>query len=172
MSPPSPGPAGPIAQWLTADHARLDALLDRATAGLDASAYAEFRSGLLRHIGIEEKLLLPAVQRAQGGSPLAVAARLRLDHGALAALLVPTPTPVVMSTIRHILGNHNALEEGADGVYAACDRLLGDRAEGLLREMAAYPAVPASPHNDAAGVWPAVRRALERAGHRLHGDAP
>ena len=172
MSPPSPGPAGPIAQWLTADHARLDALLDRATAGLDASAYAEFRSGLLRHIGIEEKLLLPAVQRAQGGSPLAVAARLRLDHGALAALLVPTPTPVVLSTIRHILGNHNALEEGADGVYAACDRLLGDRAEGLLREMAAYPAVPASPHNDAAGVWPAVRRALERAGHRLHGDAP
>ena len=116
MSPPSPGPAGPIAQWLTADHARLDALLDRATAGLDASAYAEFRSALLRHIGIEEKLLLPAVQRAQGGSPLAVAARLRLDHGALAALLVPTPTPGVMSTIRHILGNHNALEEAGDGV--------------------------------------------------------
>ena len=170
MSPPSPGPAGPIAQWLTADHARLDALLDRATAdaaGLDVSAYAEFRSALLRHIGIEEKLLLPAVQRAQGGSPLAVAARLRLDHGALAALLVPTPTPGVMSTIRHILGNHNALEEAGDGAYAAWDRLLGDTAEGLVREMAAYPAVPASPHNDAAGVWPAVRRALERAGYRL-----
>ena len=119
MSAPSPGPSDPIAQWLTADHARLDALLDRATAdaaGLDASAYAEFRSGLLRHIGIEEKLLLPAVQRAQSGSPLAVAARLRLDHGALAALLVPTPTPGLMSTIRHILGNHNALEEAGDGV--------------------------------------------------------
>ena len=90
-----------------------------------------------------------------------------LDPGALAALLVPTPTPGVMSTIRHILGNHNALEEAGDGVYAACDRLLGDTAEGLVREMAAYPAVPASPHNDAAGVWPAVRRALERAGYRL-----
>ena len=80
---------------------------------------------------------------------------------------MPTPTPGVMSTIRHILGNHNALEEAGDGAYAACDRLLGDTAEGLVREMAAYPAVPASPHNDAAGVWPAVRRALERAGYRL-----
>jgi hypothetical protein len=39
-----------------------------------------------------------------------------LDPGALAALLVPTPTPGVMSTIRHILGNHNALEEAGDGV--------------------------------------------------------
>jgi hypothetical protein len=111
------------------------------------------------------------VQRAQGGSPLAVATRLRFDHGALAALLVPTPTSVVVSTIRHILGNHNALEEGADSVYAACDRLLGDAANGLIREMAVYPAVPASPHNDAAGVWPAVRRALERAGYRFRDDA-
>jgi hypothetical protein len=172
-APPS-NASGPIARCLAADHARLDALLDRATPGapgLDASAYAEFRSGLLRHIGIEEKLLLPAAQRAQGGAPLAVAARLRLDHGALAALLVPTPTREVVSTIRHILAGHNDLEEGPDGVYAACDCLLGDAAEGLIREMTRYPAVPASPHNDAAGVWPAVRRALERAGYRLRDHA-
>jgi hypothetical protein len=57
-------------------------------------------------------------------------------------------------------------------LYAACDRLLGDAAEGLIRQMAVYPAPPVSPHNDAPDVWPALRRALERAGHRLHGDEP
>ncbi|HXJ34822.1 MAG TPA: hemerythrin domain-containing protein [Candidatus Eisenbacteria bacterium] len=160
---------GPIAQWLSADHARLEALFDRGTAG-DASAYGEFRSGLLRHIGIEEKLLMPAAQRAQGGRPLVAAAQLRLDHGAIASLLVPTPTPVVASTLRRILAGHNQIEEGPDGVYAVCDGLLGDTAEGLVREMAAYPAVPVSAHNDGPEVWPAVRRALERAGHRLHED--
>jgi hypothetical protein len=41
---------------------------------------------------MEEKVLLPAAQKARGGEPLQIAAKLRLDHGALAALLVPTPT--------------------------------------------------------------------------------
>jgi hypothetical protein len=58
---------------------------------------------------MEEKILLPAAQRARGGEPLPVAARLRLDHGALAALLVPTPNPTILSALRGILARHNAL---------------------------------------------------------------
>ena len=61
---------------------------------------------------MEEKILLPAAQRATGGEPLPAAARLRLDHGALAALLVPTPTPAILATMRGILARYNALEEG------------------------------------------------------------
>jgi len=43
---------------------------------------------------MEERILLPAAQRLRGGERLPIAARLRLDHGALAALLVPSATPV------------------------------------------------------------------------------
>ena len=87
-----------IHRFLTDDHRRLDALLERAVADVqrfDHAAYAAFRGGLLRHIGLEEKILLPEAQRLRGGEPLAVAATLRLQHGAIAALLVPTPTPLI-----------------------------------------------------------------------------
>jgi hypothetical protein len=157
-----------VTGYLTADHARLERLLDRATARPDAIApepYAEFRRGLLRHIAIEEKLLLPEAQRA--GAELPMATRLRLDHGALAALLVPTPTRAIVATIRDILARHNPIEEGAEGLYDLCDAVLAPRAAEIVGRMDAYPPVPASPHNDAPGVMPAVGRALERAGYRL-----
>ena len=57
---------GPITTLLVEDHRRLDGLLcsSRATADqINQTTYDQFRAGLLRHIGMEEKLLLPAVQR-------------------------------------------------------------------------------------------------------------
>jgi hypothetical protein len=160
---------GPISDYLTGDHVRLDGLLRAAErrGPIDTEAYAEFRRGLLRHIAIEEKLLLPAAERARNGMALECAARLRLDHGAIAALLVPTPTPAIVATLRFVLGRHNELEEGADGLYATCDRILGADAGPLVARMAAYAPVAVSPHNDAAVVMPAVERALQRAGYRL-----
>lgn len=158
-----------IAEYLTADHRRLEMLLDAATRQdpPDLASFDEFRRGLLRHIAIEEKILLPAAQRARDGVPLEIAARLRLDHGAIAALLVPTPTPIIVATLRSILAVHDGIEEGAEGLYATCDRLLAPGVAAILAEVAAYPSVSVSPHNDAAGVMPAVDRALERAGYRL-----
>jgi hypothetical protein len=167
--------AGPIRLHLTADHRRLEALLDAAERSerFDLARYAEFRDGLLRHIGIEEKILLPAARAARGAA-LEIAVRLRLDHGAIAALLVPTPTPAIVATLRHILDRHDAIEEGVDGLYATCDRLLTGDAPALVAQMEAYPSVRSSPHNDASEVMPAVTRALQRAGYRLQesrGDA-
>lgn len=159
-----------ITRHLTADHARLEALLDAATARgepYDMAPYAEFRRGLLRHIAIEEKLLLPAAQEAAGGTPLPMAARLRLDHGGIASLLVPTPTPAIVATLRHVLAQHNPVEEGPDGLYAQCDALLASRADEIVAAMESYPEVPVSPHNDSPRVLPAVERALERAGYAL-----
>ena len=162
-------PSRSIAEYLTADHRRLEMLLDAATRQdpPDLASFDEFRRGLLRHIAIEEKILLPAAQRARYGVPLEIAARLRLDHGAIAALLVPTPTPIIVATLRSILAVHDGIEEGAEGLYATCDRLLAPGVPAILAEVAAYPGVTVSPHNDAAGVMPAVDRALERAGYRL-----
>jgi len=155
----------PITRLLEDDHVRLDGLLSRAAH--DAAAYAEFRKGLLRHIGMEEKVLLPAAQRARGGEPLPAAARLRLDHGALAALLVPTPTPAILRAIHGILVLHNPVEEGPDGVYAECERLLVAESAAIVAKLEAAPEVPVHAHVDSELVIEALGRALARAGYTL-----
>jgi hypothetical protein len=52
---------------------------------------------------MEEKILLPAAQAARGGKALPLASKLHLDHGALTALPVLTPTDSIVSAIRKIL---------------------------------------------------------------------
>jgi hypothetical protein len=83
-----------IAELLRQDHDRLDALVRPSVAGdaLDAAGYETFRARLLRHIGIEEKILIPFVRGRLSEPALAVAKQLKLDHAALAALLVPKKT--------------------------------------------------------------------------------
>jgi hypothetical protein len=160
---------------LADDHRRLDALLQRAGASpqtIDGTAYAEFRAGLLKHIGMEEKILLPAAQRARGGEALPAAAKLRLDHGALAALLVPSPTPSIIAALRTILVAHNAQEEGSGGVYETCEQLAEAEADELLARLRSAPDVRVSPHVDGPKIMEAARRALARAGLDLElGDA-
>lgn len=170
MATSSRSEPGPIFRLLADDHRRLEGLLDRATADpsqIDLTPYGEFRRGLLRHIGMEEKILLPAAQRAQGGRAVEIAARLRLDHGAIVSLMVPTPTAAIVGALRKILSSHNELEEGAGGLYDECDRLLGDDASELLARLRSAPDVPVHPHVDSENVMDATRRALRRAGYDL-----
>ncbi len=166
--------AGSIASLLAEDHRRLDGLLQAAAAHpgqVDREAYDQFRAGLLRHIGMEEKILLPAVQRRRSGEPLPIAAKLRLDHGALATLLMPTPTSRILVMIRRILTEHNALEEGADGLYATCDRLLAKEIAPLLAALRATSTVAVMPHSDSPAVMSTLQGALARAGYRFEGAA-
>ncbi|HYB90939.1 MAG TPA: hemerythrin domain-containing protein [Candidatus Binataceae bacterium] len=161
---------GPVAEFLSNDHARLDALLTRAGSCRNADelgAYQEFRRGLLRHIAMEEKVLLPAAERARG-APLDAAARLRLDHGALAALMMPSPTPAIVRAIRTVLGKHNQIEEAPGGVYETCEQLAGPASQRLLDQLRATPPVPVKPNLDTPKVFEAVRRALARAGYEEH----
>ncbi|HEY9158591.1 hemerythrin domain-containing protein [Candidatus Binatus sp.] len=156
-----------IRSFLERDHARLDQLLARAGRDLeniDMKAFGEFRRGLLKHIGMEEKILLPAMQRLRCGEPLAIAAKLRLDHGAIAALLVPMPRGAVLRALKTVLATHNRIEEGPDGVYAECDRIADTESEALVRCLRAAPEVPAAAHVDGPKVESAARRALARAG--------
>jgi hemerythrin HHE cation binding domain-containing protein len=164
---------GPIYRFLAADHARLDALLQHAFANpnqIDLESYGQFRAGLLRHIAMEEKILLPAAQKARGGEPLQIAAKLRLDHGALAALLVPTPTAAVAASVRVILTAHNPLEEGPDGLYQACEALLEDESEAIVSRLQSAPEVKLAPFNDGPQIMESVKRALDRAGYALKDD--
>ena len=164
--------SGQLCRFLADDHARLDALLERAIApsdDIDRAAHTKFRTGLLKHISMEEKILLPAARRARGGESLPLAAKLRLDHGALAALLVPTPTPVIIATLRTILAVHNAIEEGPEGVYARCEQLVGAEADTLFAQLRAAPEVPVAQHADGPRVSDAICRALTRAGYDIRG---
>jgi hypothetical protein len=159
---------GKIYHYLADDHARLDGLLQRATIHPDTiepSTYAEFRAGLLKHIGMEEKILLPAAQRLRRGEPLPIASKLRLDHGALAALLVPTPTPEIVAAIRTILKAHNSIEEGSGGLYEECETLAGAEAEQIFAQLRSAPEVRVAPHMDTAKVLESTRRALAKAGY-------
>jgi hypothetical protein len=160
---------GPLHRFLADDHRRLDDLLRRATAApgsVDAALFEEFRGGLLRHIGMEEKVLLPAARRARGGDPLPLARRLRLDHGAIAALLVPTPTPEVVAKLLSVLGPHDVLEEEPGGVYETCDRLLAREAPALLEALRGFPQVPLAPHQDSPRVEEHIAETLALARRR------
>ncbi len=158
-----------ISEYLSDDHERLDSLLSRAAEAehyIDLDSYADFRKGLLRHIGIEEKIVLPGIARFQNGEQAGVAQQIRLDHGALVALLVPPPTHGIISTIRLILKSHNAVEESEDGVYHFIDELAGEESYALLEKMESYPDVPVLPHKEMAGILDVTRRAVERAGYK------
>src|SRR5688572_17623029 len=100
----------------------MGALLERSDANgqLDVDAFEALRSRLLRHIGIEEKVLLAAA-RDQLGEPISRARQIRVEHGAIASLLVPTPDVALVGELRTLLLAHDALEEGDDGVYAECE---------------------------------------------------
>jgi hypothetical protein len=161
--------AGQIHRFLADDHQRLDDLLQRATTGpdgIDPAPYAEFRRGLLRHISIEEKILIPAAQRLSGARPT-MADKLRLDHGALTSLMVPSPSPGIVAAIRTILAAHNALEEGPGGLYETCEQIAGSDTDEIVARMKSAPEVRVLPHNDGPGVMDAMRRALAKAGYRV-----
>jgi hypothetical protein len=136
---------------MTEDHVRLDHLLarsEREDGTMDMVTYAEFRRGLLRHIAMEEKVLLPFARARNGGEPLAMASALRTDHGQMAKLLVPTPTPALCDQLRALIARHNALEEGPAGLYATCDAMAGEDVEPLVDRLRAQPEVPVAPHYD------------------------
>ncbi len=154
--------------YLVSDHHRLDGLLDRATSvpgAIDRIPYDAFRAGLLRHIAMEERILFPAIARLQGGKQAPLVKQLRLEHGALSALLVPPPDAAVVSTLRKILSAHNRREEEDAGVYRLLDQLAGTEAVSLLEKLKATPPVPVAPYNSRPDVLDATRRAVNRAGY-------
>jgi hypothetical protein len=154
-----------ISQYLTDNHTWLHALLSAADydGHFDGDAFEVFRANMLRHIGIEEKLLLPAVRRIRG-EPIARARALRVEHAALTSLLVPTPDLALCREIAALLAAHDAQEEGDEGVYAECEQLLGsERSRALAEQAVHFPAVPVVAHFDGPGTYRTAPLALAAA---------
>ena len=161
---------GVLYEYLSGDHDRLDALLERAVAKaevIDMGAYSEFRKGLLRHISMEEKIVLPAIAKWQGGKKAAIAERLRLDHGAIVSLLVPPPNPSIILTLRSIFVVHNPLEEQEGSLYRLFETLAGAETERMLAELKAAPDVLVLPHNEQPDALEVTKRAVARAGYEF-----
>lgn len=157
----------PLYQFFTKDHRRIEDLLDKATEdpeNLQEEYYHQFRTGLLKHIKMEERILFPAAQKANGDVPLPLAAKLRLDHGALTALMVVPPTKEVIKVLRHVLEKHDILEEESGGMYEACENLTQKETQSLLDQLEKVTEVPVHPHNEAGYALGAAKRALLRAG--------
>ena len=150
-----------IRDWLEVDHRAIGALLDLSDAddSFDGEAFEKLRGRLLRHIGIEEKVLLRAVHETTG-HPISRARQIRVEHGAIAALLVPTPDRALVSELRALLQGHDALEEGDGGVYSECDHILGPRADELVAMADAFPIVPLARHFDGKNVPKTAKEAL------------
>jgi hypothetical protein len=155
-----------LRDFLQNDHERLAALFDEAyqAGSVDVVSFQAFRAGLLRHIGMEEKILLPAVKGLRSGEPLPLARQLKLDHSALAALLVPTPTPALVERLWALLDEHNAMEEGAGGVYEQCDQIALERREELLEALRNAPPVKLAPYQDGPRAFASIDRLLRATG--------
>jgi hypothetical protein len=155
---------GAIADFLAADHDRLDELFEKARAvPIDVDAYEAFRRGILRHVGMEELILIPAARRLSGAA-VALARRTRLDHAAITSLLIPNPTAKVLSALHAVLTPHNVMEEAADGLYEQCERALGAESAAVLAELRAAPGIPPAAHVDGPRVSRSIARALAEAG--------
>lgn len=153
--------------FFTNDHRRIEKLFEEATKNVhevDLEKYHQFRVGLLTHIKMEEKTLFVAAQRANGGEPLPLQAKLRLDHGALTSLMVCFPTPEVLKVVTCILEQHDILEEKEGGMYEACEKLTQDETDQILEVLKKVTPVPVLPFNEAAYVIDVAKRAVARAG--------
>jgi len=155
-------------EFFTKDHHRIDSLLNKATEQaneIEPNYYHQFRTQLLRHIKMEEKILFPAAKSANPEVVQALIPRYRLEHGALTALLVPPPTLTLIKVIRYILEKHDLAEEKPGGLYDVCEALTQGQTQELLDQLIATEEVPVHPPNPAPIAIESARRALARAAY-------
>jgi len=136
-----------ISEFMKRDHARLDRLFrdyrgfKRSDRRKAASRFSEFRGGLLRHIGWEEEVLFPLVQRgaAPSAGPTAV---MRLEHQQIKELLQDLEARLGArddgaeepeARLVELLDSHNRKEEVV--LYPWLDGLLSEaqRRDALVR---------------------------------------
>ena len=151
----SPGnaPGRGVNEYMAWDHDRLDAVLVETRSALDTGAveeakrlFGEFRTGLLRHIRMEEEVLFPAFEQATGmveGGPTAV---MRMEHREIQGILesmkaclegtdvTPEGFEALQRSLLAVLSDHNAKEEHI--VYPMTDHHHPAQArDAIVREM-------------------------------------
>lgn len=132
---------------------------------IDMRYYNRFRTGLLRHIKMEEKILFPAAMGVDKEVMTKILPRFRLEHGALTALMVPPPTAVLIKVIKHVIDKHDFAEEEPGGLYDICEQLTEGQTDRLLEQLSNTTEVPVHPPNPAPFALEAAKRSLARANY-------
>ena len=158
----------PLHHFFEKDHREIDGLLTKALEQpntVKMGFYLEFRSRLLRHIKMEEKILFPAAKKLDPEVIKEIIPQYRLEHGAITALMVPPPTLSLIHVVRYILEKHNLAEEEPGALYDICEGLTRGQSQELLKELTATKEVPVHPPNPAPIAMASAKRALHRAGY-------
>ncbi len=132
---------GSMTQLLGLDHRRLDCMLADAKRWLAAgelarasARFGEFRTGLERHIAVEEEIVFPAFEALVGGAAGGILQVLRAEHAEIRRLLEEVAaslergieegraTPLAALTAR--IYAHNGKEERV--FYPTADRVAGE----------------------------------------------
>jgi uncharacterized protein (DUF2249 family)/hemerythrin-like domain-containing protein len=130
-----------VSEFLGWDHDRLDGLMETVrglvasgTMGEAARRFAEFRTGLLRHIRLEEEVLFPAFERATGLSESGPTTVMRAEHAEIKGILdrisegfaasgmTASRFESLRDSLVAVLGGHNEKEEQI--LYPMTDRSL------------------------------------------------
>jgi hypothetical protein len=162
----SSDPKTALREWLVRDHDEVDALLRKARApeAFDLEAFGRFRERLLRHIGVEERLLFSAIARTNQGQLPEIVSEVQIEHAALTSLLVPTPDYVLAEEIAGLLERHSNLEEFPAGVYDQCLAMLDDEtADDVFCDACASRPVALAKYFDGAGTVRTADAALDKA---------
>lgn len=157
---------GPIATVFAAEHQALRAMLRdclATPAGVDLARFEQFRQALLHHIAVEEKVLLPALERKLG-HPTLMHEAMRKDHAGVAALCVPAPNRAWVEALQLQLEEHHRVEEGDHGFFALCDLWIADEAPAVLAAAREFPPLHLTPFNDGRRVRDHLAEVLEATG--------
>jgi len=129
-----------ILEFMSEDHDRLDAVFEQFKR-LKAddrermkALFADFKTGLLRHIGWEEDILFPIFEKATGMRDSGPTAVMRMEHRQIEKVLEEIASRVLsgelagietlQNDLLEVLGSHNNKEEGI--LYPATDNLISD----------------------------------------------
>lgn len=137
-----------VAEYLSADHDRLDGLLAAVCRHVETRQFeeahatlAEFASGLSRHIRIEEEILFPIfeMRTCRGGGPTLV---MRSEHREILAAVSGMRDGLErldvdtfgegLALLRQLLPAHNAKEELV--LYPAIESVFSDAERTLFVE--------------------------------------
>jgi uncharacterized protein (DUF2249 family)/hemerythrin superfamily protein len=133
---PEKGRGRSVNDYLAWDHDRLEAVLAECRSAMNAGSrpeaerrFAEFRTGLLHHIRMEEEVLFPSFDRAigseGGGSPTVV---MRLEHRQIEAIL---------EGIRLLFASESATADRFERLHAELVSVLADH--NAKEEHVVYP---------------------------------
>ncbi len=155
-----------LIEQLTRDHVAIPRMLDRCllpSGAVDLRRFDEFRRFALRHVMIEERVLMPLLERRLGRAP-AFQNAMRKDHEAIAALCVPTPDPEWIGDLRELMTYHNQVEEQPGGFYALFDQHLAAEEKAVEAAFAALPALVLPPLQRGPQVGELLREVLRQLG--------